>query len=85
MRRICPRTPAHLARLERYGIISTPVSPLRLMSIRASAQGVSMNDIIRNTPYAFSWLSTKQVCQRWDAYYAAINWENHNAPPYNNL
>jgi hypothetical protein len=42
-----------------------------------------MNDIIRNTPYAFSWLSTKQVCQRWDAYYAAINWENHNAPPYN--
>jgi len=44
-----------------------------------------MKDIIRSTPYAFSWLSTRQVCQRWDAYYAAINWENHNAPPYTYL
>ena len=32
-----------------------------------------MKDIIRNTPHAFSWLSTKQVCQRWSAFYAAIS------------
>jgi hypothetical protein len=37
---------------------------------------MGMYDIIRNTPYAFSWLSTRQVCQRWDAYYAAISVDN---------
>ena len=31
-----------------------------------------MKEIVRTTPYAFSWLSTKQVCQRWNAYYAAL-------------
>jgi hypothetical protein len=33
-----------------------------------------MNELIRTTPYAFSWLNTKQVCQRWNAHYATINW-----------
>ena len=31
-----------------------------------------MKDLISTTPHAFSWLSTKQVCQRWSAFYAAI-------------
>lgn len=27
---------------------------------------------VRNTTEAFSWLSTKKVCQKWSAYYASL-------------
>ena len=42
------------------------------MDMQDLAKFSEREDIIRATPHAFSWLSTKQVCQRWSAFYAAI-------------